>query len=113
MDENNIMETENFEEEESTDLMPIEESEDSEGGIGAGEVALGALAIVGAGFLLKKGYDGIKWCVSKAKDGIGSLKEKREAKKASKDQPAPETEETQEETPAEGEVLTGEVEETK
>lgn len=68
-----------------TDLMPID-SEETEGGIGAGEVALGALAVVGAGFLLKKGYDGCKWVYGKAKDGIQSLKDKKAEKKAAKDQ---------------------------
>ena len=68
-----------------TDLVPVDSGE-SEGGIGAGEVALGALAVVGAGFLLKKTYDGGKWICGKAKAGIQSLKDKRAEKKAAKDQ---------------------------
>lgn len=87
-----------------TDLMPVD-SEGSEGGIGAGEVALGALAVVGAGFLLKKTYDGGKWLVGKAKGGIQSIKDKREAKKAAKDQAPAETEAVEE---VEAEVVTEE-----
>ena len=70
-----VMDDQDFES--TTDIVPVEAANDSEGGIDAGSVALGALAIVGAGFLLKKAYDGGKWVVGKVKDGIANLKNKK------------------------------------
>lgn len=87
MEENKIYETETMDEfcDEVTDLVATDESsDDSEGGIGAGEIAIGGLALIGAGFLIKKAFDGGKWVYGKAKAGIESFKEKKAAKDAAK-----------------------------
>lgn len=81
---------ENYEAEENiTDEVEVTDlaecSSDSEGGIGAGEIAIGALALVGGAFIVKKAYDGGKWVVGKAKNLIDAAKEKKAAKKAEKE----------------------------
>ena len=68
--------------ENSTDLVATDDN--SEGGIGGLEVAIGGLAVVGGVFLVKKSVDGVKWCYGKAKGAIESFKEKRAEKKAAK-----------------------------
>lgn len=71
----NEMELDNNDfDEESTDLVVVDDSNDSEGGIGVGEIALGGLALIGAGFLVKKTYDIGKKGVVKVIDWIKSKK---------------------------------------
>ena len=92
MEDNNIMTTDvevmdnDLAAYETTDLVPVEAADNSEGGIDAGSVALGALAIVGAGFLLKKAVDGGKWVVGKVSDWNEARKEKKAAKAKGKDE---------------------------
>lgn len=105
MEDNNMTyEVEETMDVEVTDLVP--EAEDSEkSGIGAGEIALGALALVGGVFVVKKTYDGAKWVAGKVKSGYEAAKEKHEAKKAEKAAKkaakAEATEEAKEELPEE------------
>jgi len=87
----------------TTDLAVTDQTGNSENGIGVGEAALAGLAIVGAGFLVKKTYDGGKWVVGKVKAGIESWKEKKAEKKAAKEAGGkPEDPETEK---VEGEVV--------
>lgn len=69
---------------EVTDLADVnaEATGNSEGGIGAGEIVLGSLALVGAGFIVKKTVDAGKWVAGKAKSWNESRKEKKAAKAA-------------------------------
>ena len=85
-----------------TDLAVTDQTGDSGNGIGVGDAALAGLALVGAGFLMKKAYDGGKWVVGKVKTGIESLKEKKAEKAAAKE--AAKTEDQQPEE-VEGEVV--------
>ena len=77
---------------EITELVPMDDDSDGSDGISAGEVAIGGLALIGAGFLIKKAYDGGKWVFNKIKAKLA---------KGSEDE-APEGEET--EAPAEPET---------
>lgn len=95
--------------EETTDLAPVEDGEESNK-IGKAEIALGALALVGAGFLVKKAYDGGKWLVGKAKDGIATLKDKKSKKGADQEEEIEEPEEAEEAAETEPEKVQGTVE---
>lgn len=70
---------------EVTDMVPVAEGDSvAEGGIGAGEIVIGGLAAVGAGFIIKKTVDLTKAGINKAK----AWNEARKAKKAEKADPA-------------------------